>query len=245
MSDDKFGKAAEAGLWELTKALIPPLKLADALVRSTLPDNDSKFYRAYVDAIYDKVNEVQARVEIIEAQLRAQGREPDHLDPVAQRNLIEEFVQSAARSSDPKQADALINAAAKQTDPRCGERAVREFYWHILRRLSALEIYAIRLLGDRQVGAGRDLEKVVFFKGNDGDGEVVGGDGAALWAAYDSLTTKVPKLVIGRKSSITEDRGNTYPTTLCHLTTAGRSVLALTDEPGEERPVDPSTNDAG
>jgi len=141
--------------------------LVDA-VQSFLPNANEKLRKAMLDETVDAVLELESKVARIDAQLGEIGRQLDELGAVRTVLLAQDVASSATSARTKGKREAVLNAAARQFDPRKGDEAAREYWLQRVRALPETELALLLFLNEYdEIGFVDDLTVVVKHGPND------------------------------------------------------------------------------
>lgn len=108
--------------------------------------NTQAFQEARIAALEDDLIRVRDEVRTLQAARVAEGKPIGAPDAPTQTQIFSDFVEAVSSAPTSEKRTALVHAAARQFDPDLGSVAVRKHWFDEVRRLSDMEIFAIRML---------------------------------------------------------------------------------------------------
>lgn len=163
MTKDDFGNAAaatmSAGLTALATAAGTALGgPAGAIVFGSLAEgakawlgaiaagNDVALREARIAGLEEQFGALVDRLNRIENELGAEGKEPDRTDPISREQTFSDFARDVVAAHSSEKREALVNAAASLHDPRRGSAASRAHWYDLVRSLPDVVVLLLRTL---------------------------------------------------------------------------------------------------
>lgn len=147
---DKVEKVAGA-LVHAGVRRIPVLAFIEDAVKPLLPAGADERLRAALEAeAREDVVRLQQRVQALEAQLQSQGKQLDDLGMKRTVAVAREVAEGVAAAYGEPKVDAVLNAGARQFDPRMGRQESRKYWLDRALNLTDMESRALLLLKDHQ-----------------------------------------------------------------------------------------------
>lgn len=142
MGDDAVDRLVQVGMKQL-----PGGSLAQIIWSAVRPANAAERFeqakREYDDEL--AVRLVDA-VRAVQSELRAHRTELDELAPRRALAIAEQVAKSASEASGDSKVDAVLNAGARQFDPRKGPQETRKYWLDRVTQLTELEVRVLMLL---------------------------------------------------------------------------------------------------
>jgi hypothetical protein len=144
MGDEVIDKLVQAGV-----NLVPGGSLAQSIWSAVRPANAAERFdlakREYDDELAVRLVDT---IRAVRAELRAHRTELDQLAPLRALAIAEQVAKSASEASGDSKVEAMLNAGARQFDPRKGPQETRKYWLDRVTQLSDLEVRVLMLLKD-------------------------------------------------------------------------------------------------
>lgn len=145
---DKFELAATAVAKGLVET-IPGGSVITNLISALTTGNDEAFQQQLHQEALDATLELKRRIDLIEEQLKKQGKELEELGALRTRKCFADFAAAYAETTGDGKREALLNVAARQFDSSLQTLDLRAFWFSVVRSLSDYEIVVLRELARR------------------------------------------------------------------------------------------------
>lgn len=140
---DEFDKVAGALVYAGVRR-IPVLAYLDDVAKKLLPPSaDERLQEAIKLDWQERTVRLEQRVAALETELNKEGPGLDDLGPTRTAVVAKEVLEGVAGAYGEPKVDAVLNAGARQFDPRMGPQEIRK-YW--LDRVTLLQDIEIRVL---------------------------------------------------------------------------------------------------
>ena len=143
---DKFEKVAGALVYAGVRR-VPMLAYLDDVAKKLLPPGaDERLQEAIKLDWQERTVRLEQRMTALEAQLKQEGRELDNLGASRTAVVGQEVLEGVATAYGEPKVDAVLNAGARQFDPRMGPHEVRKYWLDRVMQLTDLEVRVLMLL---------------------------------------------------------------------------------------------------
>lgn len=142
---DKFELAATAVAKGLVES-IPGGSVISNLFEALTTGNNEAFQQQLHEEVLDATLELKRRIDLIEEQLKKQGKELEELGALRTRKCFADFAAAYAETTGDGKREALLNVAARQFDSSLQTLDLRAFWFSVVRSLSDYEIVVLREL---------------------------------------------------------------------------------------------------
>jgi hypothetical protein len=102
--------------------------------------NDESWRKAELAALYENFQSLDERIKKLEADLGAQRLRLDRQDVLSKGVIFSDFAREVAGASTSEKREALVNATARQFDPRQDQPSVRSYWLGRLRDLPEMQL---------------------------------------------------------------------------------------------------------